>query len=148
MKIGELEKAELEKIRSADPEKLLRPAAVLEAARDGASPLHAHFEWDDTAAAEKHRLAQARELVRVVVTFLPQVNRNVRAYVSLPSERGPSGGYRNTVEVLDDAAMRRELLAAARRELAAFSKKYAVLQEVSAVIAAAKPLIETAKKTA
>ena len=43
---------------------LLRPAAVVEAARDESSPLHGAFCWDDTKAAELYRLDQAQRLIR------------------------------------------------------------------------------------
>ena len=44
----------------------LTPNGVVEAARDAASPLHYHFEWDDSVAAEQHRLDQARRLITSV----------------------------------------------------------------------------------
>lgn len=140
-KIGEAERLELERIREADPEKLLKPEAVVEAARDEASPLHAHMEWDDTAAAHAHRLAQARALIRVVVTVFPGFQAPVRAYVSLPSERGEQGGYRRTDHVLAEQALRRELLAAARRELAAFQRKYSQLEELAQLFAEANKVL-------
>lgn len=43
---------------------LLRPAAVVEAARDVNSPLHNAFTWDDTEAARLYRLDQAQRLIR------------------------------------------------------------------------------------
>lgn len=42
------------------------PNDVVEAARDEDSPLHAFFEWDDSLAAEAHRVEQARRLIRSV----------------------------------------------------------------------------------
>lgn len=42
-------------------------ARVVEIARDHSSPLHSWFEWDDSKAAEAHRLQQARTLLRAVV---------------------------------------------------------------------------------
>jgi hypothetical protein len=55
---------ELEALRSEDG--LLRPETIVAAARDSASPLHNHFEWDDAAAAQIYRIAQARALIRQV----------------------------------------------------------------------------------
>ena len=43
---------------------LLRPRAVVDAARDVESPLHRCFEWDDKVAGEKYRLEQAQRLIR------------------------------------------------------------------------------------
>lgn len=40
------------------------PRRVLAAARSPDSPLHPYFEWDDTVAAEAHRIEQARALIR------------------------------------------------------------------------------------
>jgi hypothetical protein len=42
------------------------PEDVVEYADDPASPLHSAFEWDDTVAAQQHRLAQARSLIKAV----------------------------------------------------------------------------------
>jgi hypothetical protein len=54
-------------IRSlTDDDGYIEPAAVVEEARDERSPLHSEFEWDDTRAAELHRLDTARSLIRFV----------------------------------------------------------------------------------
>jgi len=44
----------------------LKAEAVLDAARPVESAIHEWFEWNDGAAAEKHRLWQARSLVKSV----------------------------------------------------------------------------------
>ena len=44
----------------------LTPEAVVEAARDPASPLHGWFTWDDEAAAHMQRIYQARRLIASV----------------------------------------------------------------------------------
>ena len=43
---------------------LLRPQAVVDAARPEDSPLHGAFCWDDTEAARLYRLDQAQRLIR------------------------------------------------------------------------------------
>lgn len=43
------------------------PSAVVEYAADEESPLHEAFTWDDDEAARKHRLLEARWLLRRVV---------------------------------------------------------------------------------
>src|SRR5262245_27290044 len=50
----------------SDERGFLTPRAVVEAARPEGSTLHPYFLWDDQAAAEEYRLAQARHLVRSV----------------------------------------------------------------------------------
>ena len=93
-------KSELERLFL---EGLLRPADVVEAARDPESPLHSHFEWDDTEAAEKWREEQARQLIRnvriEVGTSSPVL---VRAFVSLPVDRQNGAGYRRFEDVIDN----------------------------------------------
>ena len=77
---------------------------------------------------------------RVYVTIAE--NRDpvrVRGIVSLLSDRGKSG-YRSLVTVMSDDGKRAELLETAKRELAAFRKKYAILEELAPVFQAADSL--------
>jgi hypothetical protein len=62
-KITEQTVAALEEVRLSHDGKL-RPPDVVNAARPEESPLHSHFEWDDSEAAEEYRLYQARYLIR------------------------------------------------------------------------------------
>ncbi len=114
---------------------------MVEEARRVASPLHSRFEWDDSAAAEKWRIEQAGQLIRVSVQYLT-VNgetTSVRAFVSLRSDRTEDGGgYRQTVSVLSDDAYREQLLDDALAELKAFQQKYSHLKELARVFYAAK----------
>lgn len=63
----------------------ITPTDVVDAARDPASPLHGHFEWDDSAAAEEWRLAQARTLIASVRVKLHSVPERppLRAFVAI-----------------------------------------------------------------
>ncbi len=89
---------------------LLNPESVVEHAKDISSPLHSHFEWDDSEAASKYRLHQARALIRSVKI---QVNKSVpvmvRAFVSLPSDQQSGGGYRRMEDVVNNDFMLRQL---------------------------------------
>lgn len=83
----------------------LRPEDVVEFAKENKrSELHRHFEWDDGAAADKYRLDQARNIIRVHVTLVtpPGANRtvSVSAFVSLPDNRG--NGYESIVDVMNN----------------------------------------------
>lgn len=86
----------------------LIPADVVDAARDPASPLHAHFEWDDSAAAEKYRLDQARTLIRSVKieVTVRDVPLSVVGYVRDPGADTKDAGYRNVAALRseEDAA--------------------------------------------
>lgn len=73
-----------------DAEGYLATETVVEAARDPASPLHGHFEWQDDKAAHFYRLGQARQLIRslrIPVRIGPTVVTSV-AYVPSPRATG------------------------------------------------------------
>ena len=132
---------ELEEIKRQSDDGTLKPEAVVAYAEDPATELHSRFEWDQDKAAHQHRLSQAREIIRVHVTILPQDDRPVRAYVSLPSDRSkPGGGYRGIVDVLENRDWRAELLAMALDELGRWQVKYKHLSELSTIFAEAEKL--------
>jgi hypothetical protein len=119
----------------------ISPEMVVEAARSPKSPLHAHFTWDDTEAAEQYRLIEARTLLRVTVEYLPLPQREmVRAFVSLGSDRLAGDGYRVTASVLSDADLREQLLLDAHRDIQMFMKRYKRLKELTEVIAAMRAI--------
>ena len=132
----------------ADDDGLIKPERVVEAARPKTSPIHDQFEWNNTEAAEKYRLLQASELIRVSVEIIDcGGNRDpvvVRAFTSLTTERGENGGYRATVQVLSNKQMREQMLADAIAELQAFERRYAILKELAEVFAASRKLRKTA----
>lgn len=133
---------ELEHIRQEN-DGLLRPEDVVQKAEDSESLLHPYFDWDDSEAARKWRLEQARRLIRVAVIIIePEQTSPVRAYVSLLGDRPVGNGYRTTVEVLADAGKRRRLLQQALSDLAVFRRKYALLSELAEVFAAADYMLD------
>lgn len=79
----------------------LRPEDVVDAARDPSSPLHKHFEWDDAAAAHRHRLDQARSLIRrvTVEVVVRNVPLTVPQFVRDPESPAKEAGYRSTMSI-------------------------------------------------
>lgn len=115
------------------------PVAVVDAARDPASPLNPHFEWDDSVAAEKFRLDQAREIVRCVrVADIEANGEPARAFVSI-SDHGTS--YRTIQEIKGNAALQTKMLEAAERDLEAFQARYRSLRDVCAIVETAKEAV-------
>ena len=128
---------ELKKIAS-DSNGVIAPETVVLVARDPNSVLHRFFEWDDTAAAEKWRIEQARRLLQITVEYIQVGSREpirVRAFHSLKSDR-ENGGYRLTVDVLQDQDMRNQMLQDAIDDLMSFRKKYKELKELTKVFEA------------
>ncbi len=79
----------LEEVREQN-EGQLKPYAIVDAARPVDSPLHRHFEWSDSKAAENWRSHTARRLVRAVIVKpekdTPEDNPAThRAYISVQS---------------------------------------------------------------
>lgn len=68
---------------------------VVEEARPCDNLLHKYFEWDDTEAARKWRLVQARNLINVCVEIIPNTNdKESRIFVSLTTDRNNDRGWR------------------------------------------------------
>lgn len=116
---------------------ILIPEKVVEFARNPATVLHEHFDWNDTSAAEKWRVEQARNLIRVTVEYSETLSRETRVYVSLPSDRISGGGYRKVVDVVK-SDRKDEMLAAAKAEMQAFIKRYQEIEALTGVIVAMK----------
>lgn len=74
---------------------VLTPDAVVRDARNEASPLHKCFTWDDTEAAAKWRLHEARELIASVRVEIRTEQREVSTvcYVRDPSASRETQGY-------------------------------------------------------
>jgi len=99
--------------------------------------LHSKFEWNDEKASYQYRLWQARQLLVEVVVLTPN-NKPIQAFVNLVSDRKKSGGgYRETLNVLSDKDLRRELLEQAWTEFESWRRKYESLKELIPVFDAA-----------
>ena len=121
---------------AANNDGILRPEIVVEAARAKTSPLHSSFEWDNTRAAEAHRLWQARQLIVSVTIKYEGVKNSSPIYVSLKKDREAGGGYRTMVAVLSDDELREQLLEDARQDMEIFRQKYCGLAKLAKVFAA------------
>lgn len=104
-----------------DQDGVLTADAVVDRARAVSSPLHDHFEWDDSEAAVQYRLTQAEGLIRrykMTVEVHPEQTIRVREF-----SQAPDGGYAPTKAMLGDDR-RGFVLEQARRELSALRRKY------------------------
>ena len=111
--------------------KEITPESVLKLARNEDTELHDAFEWDDSIAAEKYRLDQARYLIRSIVVReddAPKENA-IRTFM-LSSERKTYKPISYFMENKDEYAI---LLERAKNELYAFKRKYERLSELSDV---------------
>lgn len=114
----------------------LTPRIVVDVARDPEHPLHGRFEWDDSIAGEKYRLAQARELIRLAVEFVdaPSGPVKVRSFHSVNRVDGPT--YEPVADIKADGFMSRLVLQSAEREWKSLFRKYSHLAEFLSTVRA------------
>lgn len=108
----------------------LTPEDVVKDARRNNSPLHRFFEWNDTKAAEQHRLAQARGLIRAVVAIYVAPDkpaRKMRAFVHI-NEPGAQH-YRATDHAMSQTRTREIVVRQAWREFQAWRRRYEEIDE-------------------
>lgn len=113
----------------------IMPKDVVELARDPESPLHGHFEWDDTLAADQHRLAQARMLIGSVRVKLEEApyRSPMRAFVHLDK---PHPHYESAHLAMRNEEKREMILSRAMSELGSFRRRYAELTELAGIFEA------------
>lgn len=96
---------------------LLRPQAVVDAARPEDSPLHGAFCWDDTEAARLYRLDQAQRLIR---SFKIEIENDgesiaVPAFINVSIDR-TGGKDDNPYRLTADVVKSEDLLAVAEKD--------------------------------
>lgn len=99
----------------------LTPSLVVEDARDPESPLHSHFEWEDSVAAERYRHTQARRLLASVEVLIQvrKVKVATVAYVRDPDKAPREQGYVAVAELQQDSERAKEALQYELRRVAA-----------------------------
>ena len=129
-KIEGLFKANAQKVYEEIGNTSVSPEEVLEKARNENSELHKCFEWDDSVAAEKFRLQQARQIIQLLV-IVPQkkTDEPVRVF-SITSQRNT---YQPTRLFLQQPDEYQILLKKAKIELAEFKKRYKTLSELEEI---------------
>ena len=108
---------------------------VLQDAYDPASPLHSHFQWDDTEAAQQYRLAQAGHILRCIVILRGEEHKEpLRAFVVIRDADGSA--YQDLQIVMNDALLREQVLSRALREAELWQSRYNDLVELATVFEA------------
>lgn len=122
--------------------------SFLDHSRDENSETHEMFEWDDTVAAEKYRLATAGKIINqleVTIVYEESEPRELKAQIKYDDEpqqktvsaflnvspKTPTAPavYYNAHRAMSDEDTRRQVLRNAMFELKAFERKYHDLEE-------------------
>jgi hypothetical protein len=129
------------------------PDDVVADAQAKSSPLHNFFEWDDSEAAQRYRVQQARYLlrsIRVVIEKQEAVTETrafVRVTVQEP-EQDARRVYTSVQHALSEDDLRIQVIEQALRQLESWRKRwteYTELGEVFRVIDQARELVEVKK---
>lgn len=146
--MGKIYNADAEKVAGEISEigETATPEQIVEKAEDENTELHKCFEWDDTEAARKYRIVQARDVVRhlYIVKVPTEEPEEAQEPFEIKIEKADSfryfshlnsePGYSQTIHIVKDEDRYKELLDQAKRELKSFRQKYACLKELSAII--------------
>ena len=118
-----------EEMGSAD----ITPEKVLEIAKDENSELHKCFEWDDSVAAEKYRLNQARMIiVNLVIEQKDKEAEPIRVF-QISSEKQT---YQPIQLFVENDNEYQTLLKRAKSELVAVRNRYSQIAELETVFEA------------
>lgn len=123
----------------------------LDASRPEEAPTHEIFEWNDAVAAEKYRLHQSGEVIRVLRVTVEETEPeevkltcvqadenkavlNARAYVNTERNNNhDKGKFSNIQSALEDKDKRRIVLENALYEYKRMKEKYDYLEELSII---------------
>lgn len=124
----------LQDIANSDPDDLIRPVDVVDAARDSKSPLHRFFEWDDGVAAEAFRLVQARNLIRKVRITRGDPGPQVVNVTIIHIDGTQRRGYVPTERAVSEPDLRAQILQDARRGIEAYRNRLATFEQMGVVV--------------
>lgn len=116
----------------------VKPATVVAAATEEASPLHRYFEWDNEKAAHAHRLQQARMMLNAVefeVIEGDQKKTRLPAFESLrvvtASGTGTERRYFSLPQITSSASMTASYVEQAKDELSAWRTRYKKCEKIA-----------------
>lgn len=118
---------------------VLRPKDVVEAAKSRRSPLHDVFEWDNTEAAERYRLYQARALINhidIEIRYDHKVKEQ-KAFFSVqntPDEENKNIAYVTFEDVLSKPELRKQIILKALDEAQYWEERYQEYKELQKIV--------------
>ena len=102
----------------------LTPRLVVDTAADPDHPLHSRFDWDDSTAADKWRIEQAGQLLRITYRPDPTKPVELRFFAAVRGENTPTADYVPTAEALADEFTAELLLRQMKRDWQTFKRRY------------------------
>jgi hypothetical protein len=122
----------IEKIKKK--RKGITPQLLVIEAKDKKSPLHKCFEWNDTKAADEHRISQARQILRMLVVRIESDDGKPVKYRAFISPQSPDNtSYHTIKEVCEDEDLSESYQEQLKMELIAIKdkiKRFPIFKEV------------------
>lgn len=131
--------------KKADPNKV---AAEINSIGESATPeqivalgtgesteLHKCFEWNDTVAANKYRLEQAKDIAEslLVIHLDPRKSEVEPNRLRAMYHLNGTPGYQASIRILSEKEKYQQLLEQAKAELRMFKAKYSMLTELKGI---------------
>jgi hypothetical protein len=98
---------------------------ILEASRPEDAPLHSQFTWNDGAAAKKHRVDEARKLLRLIqIEYLPGKKTRELQSLVINIENKNERKYYKVEKILTDKNLKKRAIKQILKELRSLVDKY------------------------
>ena len=102
---------------------------AIDDARHPKSPLHKHFDWNDTTAAHSHRLDQAQKLFTCFYIVTSE-GYEVPSVVSIRVNESPNRTYMATTRAIESPDLCQQILQQAIESLLAWKKRYKMFTQL------------------
>lgn len=118
---------------------LTTPDDIVADASKARSPLHSFFDWDDTTAAHKHRLLQARQLINhlhvVIVYKGEQIESRAFHSVEIEYDDDTTGREYAGIDVVDATPdYSQQVVRTALRQMQAWAQRYKQYSAIFGVV--------------
>jgi hypothetical protein len=103
-------------------------AKIVELAKPKRSPIHKYFEWDDTVAAQRYRIQQARKMITSLVVIVDEQEAPAAVSVVVRDGNKSHRTYMDTFKACEQEDLREQVLQDAIKSLQGWEWRYQTLK--------------------
>lgn len=130
-------------LESNFPSGEVTPEGLVSIAINPDSVFHKYFEWDDSKAAQKYRLDQARHLIRSITVEISGSDLPAYHSVNIENEHGDMHkAYVDTMKLQKSPKLWNQVVDQALREAESWSLRYQKYQELKLIHESIKTTME------
>ena len=134
---GKINSQVIQEILKVEKQDGLTAESLLDKAKEKESPLHDLFDWNNSEAAEKWRLHQARILINEVKIIVGNKEmyafENVKIAVEDMNKENSSRRYKPIVEILSNEDYRKQVIQSALDSLLYWKEKHSDFVELKPI---------------